>query len=94
MSRDMAAIVGDRGQRIRDGLQDAVARLVAVGIVDLLEMVDVAEGDGERPSGRNRRGMSALEQAFEGAAVRQAGQMVDLGRSPGSPCRGSAYRGS
>src|SRR3546814_8444315 len=48
VARDMAMIVRNSCQRVGDRLDHAVARLVPVKVVDLLELVDVAKGDAER----------------------------------------------
>ena len=46
VARHMAAIVGELRERLGDHLDHPVAGVVAVGVVDLLEVVDVAERHG------------------------------------------------
>ncbi len=84
MPRHMAMIVGDMRQRVGDQFDDAVARLVPVRVVDALEFVDVAKGDAQRLALGARFGIVAIEQRLEGAAVGQAGQIVDLGIALGA----------
>lgn len=80
VARDMAMVVRDMRQRIGDQLDDAVARLRDRGCRPTsLRIVDVAKGNAQRLAARAGFFAWALEQHLEGAAVRQAGQIVDLG---------------
>ena len=66
-----------------DGGQHLVAALVAVGVVDLLEVVEVEEDRataGERAAGLREH---ALERVVDGAPVRQPGQRVGRGAQLG-----------
>ena len=49
---------------------------MAVGVVDALEMIDVAKGDGQWLDGGLRLAVVAGQRALKGAAVGQAGQMI------------------
>ena len=53
--------------------------MVAVGVVDELEVVDVDYHHGDRVTGQQRVGADVAEVAMEGPAVEQAGQFVDDG---------------
>ena len=65
------------GDRLGDAAQDDVAGRVAVRVVDRLEVVDVDEGDAQRPLVA-RRALDLGEQGGEERlAVGDAGQPVD-----------------
>ena len=57
---------------------------MAVGIVDALEMVDIAKGDGQWLYGGLRLAIVARQRALEGAAVGQAGEVIDFGIALGA----------
>src|SRR5438128_392860 len=69
VTRDKAAVSRRRGQPLRDELENAVTDVVAVGVVDLLEMVDVAKGEREWPAGIARLDDSAAKFVLEGATI-------------------------
>jgi hypothetical protein len=65
------------GERLGHAAQDGVARGVAVGVVDRLEMVDVDEGDAQR-SFVARRALDLGEQGCEqDLSIGDAGEAVD-----------------
>ena len=73
---DPARIAAEAGGEL---FQDGIAAVVAVGVVDLFEVVDV--GDQDRQGAAALQGFShqCLEMAFHVAAVVQAGQSVGDG---------------
>ena len=80
----LAAVAADhvagpevRGDRLGDPAQDDVARGVAVGVVDGLEVVDVDEGDRERSLVAGSALDLGEERGQQGLAVGDAGQPVD-----------------
>src|SRR3546814_4661643 len=75
VARDMAIIARNLRQCVGDDLEHAIAGVVAVGVVDRLEIVDVAKGDAQRDGLVARLAVMAFEQRLEGAAVGQAGQI-------------------
>src|SRR3546814_9495305 len=84
VARDMAMIVRNSCQRVGDRLDHAVARLVPVKVVDLLELVDVAKGDAERFESGARFLVMAVEQQLERAAIGQPGQIIEFGVALGA----------
>ena len=48
MAGDMTMVVGYFGQQTSDEFQHPIACFMAMRVVDMLEMVDVAKGDGQR----------------------------------------------
>ena len=60
--------------------QDAVAHVVAEGVVDRLESVEVAEAQGHRPARPGRRGQGVLHPVVEERPVGQAGELVVEGQ--------------
>ena len=66
----------DRGQR----LQHAIARGVAVSVVDVLEVVDVHHHHGQRPHVALAARQFRLRQRFEVAPIVKAGQPIDRGQ--------------
>jgi hypothetical protein len=79
----MASVIGNMRQRIGHGFQHAVARLMAMFVIDALEMVDVAKGDAQLFAIGAGGDMLAGKARFEGAAVGQAGQVVVVGTLAG-----------
>ena len=79
----MAFVVGDLGKGLRDSLEHTITGLVAVGIVDLLEVVDIDKGDAERLAGGLGGGQFGFERSFKGAAVWQAGEVIHFGLAAG-----------
>ncbi len=80
----LAAVAADhvagaevRAERLGDAAQDDVAGGVAVGVVDGLEVVDVDEGDRQRPLVAAGTLDLGEERGQEGAAVGHAGQAVE-----------------
>jgi hypothetical protein len=72
-------VAGAAGKAARDLLEDAIAGLVAAGVVDVLEAVEVHEEHGEGttlPAGHRDRVVDGL---LEGVAVREAGERVGHG---------------
>ena len=61
-----------RAQDVGERLKDVVASLVAVAVVDLLEVVEVGEDEREAPAEALGAGDLALERLFEVAAVWEA----------------------
>jgi hypothetical protein len=55
-----------------------------MAVVDLLEMIDVAEGDAQRFNRRLRFVIVPFQKCLECAAVGQAGEVIDLGIVPGA----------
>ena len=85
----LAAVAGrhiagsERGrQRPADLAQHLVANLVSVRVVDVLEVVDVEQGEGHRLAGAERALDLPEERVVEGATVRQCGEAVDHGEPP------------
>lgn len=66
-------------EAVRDGAQELVARVVAEGVVDGLEAVEVEVADPDRGGGAVRPGERGLEPGEEQRAVRQPGERVVLG---------------
>jgi len=83
VARDMAALVGNPRQVVGHQLQHPVPGIVAVGIIDPLEVIDIAEGHAERFGRRPGGAVFRLIAGLEGAAVGQTGQVVFLGAAPG-----------
>ena len=74
---------GRTGKRRRDHLQDRVARVVAVGVVDFLEAVDVDEEDAEPEAVARQLGHLLLEDDLGVAPVPDSRERVeedDLGQ--------------
>ena len=76
-AKSLARIVPS--QQRGDGLQRAVARRVAVGVVDALEVVEVAEGQDEAPAVAQGALDLGAQLAHEGAPVEQPGERVAIG---------------
>ncbi len=71
-------------QRLRDALKHAVALEVAEAIVEVLELVDVADEHAQRIPG-HARAIHRLRQRFvEGAPVEQSGERVDARLTAGA----------
>jgi hypothetical protein len=67
-------------QRGGQRLQHLVARIVAMRVVDALEIVDVSDGAGENVRAAMGAGQQLPCPREEGAAIRQAGQLVMIGQ--------------
>ncbi len=66
-----------RRQRARDFGEDAVAFLMALGVVDLLEVVDVDHRQHERQPARSVRAHPLVQGPFEAAAVGDPRELVE-----------------
>ena len=83
MPGDVTAVVGNQGEAVGHQFQHPVSGFVAVGIIYLLEMIDIAERDAHDLGTGAGGAIGFFEQHFEGAAIGQAGQVVFLGTAAG-----------
>ena len=73
---DGVRCAGLGAEHLDDAAQDRVARTVALGVVDALEVVEVEHDEGERVAVALGPGDLRLEALLEPAAVQRAGQRV------------------
>ena len=76
---DKIALAGRLAQDPRRAAKHFVARLMPVRVVELLEMVDVAEDQRERPAAALELVEAGGDLVVEGPAIRQAGEDVGAG---------------
>ena len=69
-----------RSQHLAGARERAVARVVAEPVVDLLEVVEVADQQAQRALAAPRPLELQLERLLEAAPVQQAGERVGAGR--------------
>jgi len=79
-ARQQVVVAHAAAQPARDFLQDAVARVVAIDVVDRLEAVEVDEQQGAAPAHAARPCQPRLEEPGRLGPVRQLGQAVVRGR--------------
>ncbi|MNC06188.1 hypothetical protein D3C75_536930 [compost metagenome] len=77
--RQQIAAAQGRRQLLRHGDQQLVPRLVTVGVVDLLEAIEIDKGDEHRVPGPLRQGKQASQLLHQRPPVRQAGQGIAEG---------------
>ena len=78
----MDLVAGELGQHPRHRADHAVAGIVAEGVVDPLEIVDVANRHAERFDVLVGLADFLFQQGLETAPVGQAGQVIDVGQPP------------
>jgi hypothetical protein len=82
MARYVTFFVRNPRKQLSDEAQDTITRLVAMGIVDALEMVDVAKSQDKRIERCPGGFVLALEHRFERAAIGQPGKVIDFRVAP------------
>src|SRR3990172_10560406 len=72
------AIASDAAQKLRHGLEHAVAGLVTKGIVDLLESIQVDEHEGRTLAGAARLREGMVQPIMEQRAVDETGERIEV----------------
>jgi hypothetical protein len=83
VARDVAVVVRTLGEDLGDHLEHAIAGVMTVGVVDALEMVDVAECQAQCLTPGGGLGVLAFEFDFERPAIGQPGQVILFGVAAG-----------
>ena len=78
MPRNVAVFRAKTRQRLCNLANDAVARFVAVCVIDRLELVDVAKGHAQRLARVLRLEIGCFQNFFEGPAIGQPCEIIDL----------------
>ena len=78
----MSTLRARPGEDRRDSLEYRVPHRVTVGIVDVLEVVDVRQDDGKLLPGALRQRVQLLESLLHGAVVGQPSEAVRGGPQP------------
>lgn len=83
MPCDMTSVVRDPGKSLTDRLDDPVPGVVPMGVVDALEMIDVAECDAQVVGLLASFAVMTIESRLKCAPVWQTGKVVNLSVMPG-----------
>ncbi len=78
---------------VRDALQEAVARMPAVRVVDHTQMIDVEDTDGEPGQLVATTGQQPSQALTEQGALGQAGERIEVGQEVGGILPGEVLQG-
>src|SRR5207244_6101874 len=77
-ARAQITLADRRAQHIADRAQRPIAHLVPVGVVELLEAIEIEHDDADGGLGLRRARQSLLEPLIERAAIRQPRQRIGV----------------